>query len=120
MTLSHNHSQPRDGPDQTQPSSVGAAPVFITGIGLCSQPGTEPVALFGAVGTHLSGARSHDCLDAPLPGEKDRAPILFSPVSHLQGLETPHDRIAALAQTALEAAANQLTENISGESILQN
>jgi 3-oxoacyl-[acyl-carrier-protein] synthase-1 len=70
------------------------------------------------VGTHLSGARSHDCLDAPLPGKKERAPILFSPVSHLQGLETPHDRIAALAQTALEAAANQLTENISGEAIL--
>lgn len=78
MTLSRNPSQPRGGPDQTRPPSTRPTPVFITGIGLCCQAGTEPFALFGAVGTNLSGARAHACLEAPLP-EKEANPRYCTP-----------------------------------------
>lgn len=118
MNPSRNPSQPSCGPDQTRPPSTKPAPVFITGIGLCCQAGTEHFALFGAVGTHLSGARAHACLEAPLPGKKDKAPILYAPVSRLEGLDMPHDRIAVLAQIALKKAVEQLSETISGEAIL--
>ncbi|ABA90063.1 hypothetical protein Pcar_2828 [Syntrophotalea carbinolica DSM 2380] len=114
MMPSRNPSQTRSSTNQPRPSS----PVFITGIGLCCQTGTEPFALFGAVGTQLADTRTHDCLDAPLPGQKDRAPILYAPVSRLEGLDMPHDRIAALAQIALTKAVEKLSETISGENIL--
>jgi 3-oxoacyl-[acyl-carrier-protein] synthase-1 len=117
MTHSPNHTRQKNGSSQNHPSS-GTTPVSITGIGLCCQPGTEPFALFGAVGTNLSGARTHDCLEAPLPGKKDQAPILYTPVSRLEGRDTPHDRIVVLAQIALEKAAEQIPVGIPGEAIL--
>jgi 3-oxoacyl-[acyl-carrier-protein] synthase-1 len=118
--MNHPSAQPRhkNGAAQTTPSTAAPSPVVITGIGLCCQPGTEPFALFGAVGTNLSGARAHGYLEAPLPGKKDKAPILYAPVSQLEVLDTPHDRIAVLAQTALEGAAEQLPEKIAGEAVL--
>jgi len=118
MNHSSTQNRKKKGASLTTPSATGPTPVFITGIGLCCQPGTEPFALFGAVGTNLSGARTHDCLEAPLPGKRDTGPILFAPVSRFEGLDTPHDRITALAQIALEGAAEQLSEKISSEAIL--
>jgi 3-oxoacyl-[acyl-carrier-protein] synthase I len=118
MNHSTTQTRQKNGAAQTTPSAAAPSPVAITGIGLCCQPGTEPFALFGAVGTNFSGTRAHDCLEAPLPGKRDRASILYAPVSRLEGLDTPHDRIAALAQIALEKAAEQLPEAIPGEEVL--
>jgi hypothetical protein len=41
--------QQKSSPALPPPSRVGRATDFITGIGLCSQTGTEPFALFSAV-----------------------------------------------------------------------
>lgn len=118
--MTHYPTQPRhkNGPVQTTPSAAAPSPIAITGIGLCCQPGTEPFALFGAVGTNLSGARTHECLEAPLPGNKDRAPILYAPVSQLADMEKPHDRMVALAQVALKTASEQIPKGIHAEAIL--
>lgn len=118
MNSLSTQTRQKNGAAPTTPSAAPSPPVAITGIGLCCQPGTEPFALFGAVGTNLSGARAHDCLDTPLPGKKDRDPILYAPVSQLAGLDTPHERITILAQIALEAAAEQLPEGIPEEAVL--
>lgn len=116
MSHSPDQLKPKNGSAPNHP--FGAPPVSIAGIGLCCQAGTAPFALFGAVGTNLSGVCAHDCLEAPLPGKKGNAPILCAPISHLEGLNTPHDRITALAQIALAAAAEQIPKEIPGEAIL--
>jgi 3-oxoacyl-[acyl-carrier-protein] synthase I len=70
------------------------------------------------VATHLSGVRPHGCLEAPLPGKRETAPVLFVPVADLEGLQTPFERISVLAEEALKSAADQLPEEIPAEAIL--
>jgi 3-oxoacyl-[acyl-carrier-protein] synthase I len=110
--------QQRQESDASTGPRSAVATVAVAGVGLCCLTGSEAFALFGAVAAQLRGARAHASLEAPLPGKKELASLLFAPVPDLEGLDTPHERMAALAQSALGAAAEGLLEKTPGDSIL--
>jgi 3-oxoacyl-[acyl-carrier-protein] synthase-1 len=94
------------------------APVYISGIGLCCQSGNEPFALFTAVATHFDGACSHERIDGALPRSGATAKLQHVPVPYLESGKSPHERIAALAETALREASDRLSEKIPSGAVL--
>lgn len=118
MNSSLKHYHKKNRPAHNSPSPVASLPVSISGIGLCCNTGGEPFALYGAVATHLSGACSHDNIGATPPGDDESAKVQFAPVAGLEGMQTPHGRIAALAKTALSATAGKLSEKMPAEAVL--
>ncbi len=91
---------------------------WITGLGLHCIAGDQPFALLGAVGAGFSGARPDPVLCVPFPGKDGEQPVLSAPVSDLEGIEHPAERMAILAGAAIAQAAEALPDGLSPDKIL--
>ncbi len=91
---------------------------WITGLGLNCVAGDQPFALLGAVGAGFCGARPDPVLCVPVPGKDGEQPVLSAPVSALEGIEHPAERMAILAEAALSQAAGTLPDGLTPEKVL--
>jgi len=90
----------------------------IAALGLCCLAGDQPFALLGAVATSLSGARPSPSLSAAGLGPGDESPILRAPISGLEGVDHPGERITLLAAAALGQTLSVLPEGTTWSRIL--
>ena len=92
--------QQQNSQTKVQPKALCLNNIAITGVGLNSAAGTEPVALFGAVGTNLGFIRPDPVLEAPALTGDGVENIMTCAIEDLTE-EDPHDRIMACMIPAL-------------------
>lgn len=91
---------------------------LITGIGLSCIAGDQPFALFGAVGTDLSGASPNPLLKVAVQGQNGDQPVMSAPVTDLDGIDLPSERMEFLAVSALAKATESLPKDLDYEKLL--
>lgn len=83
-------------------------PLAVTGVGVHCVAGDQPFALFGAVGSNISATR----LDPLQPGAGGTAPALVAPVTGLEGVDHPAERLRILTESALAGVLESLPEGV--------
>ncbi len=86
--------------DDIKPKAIALENIAITGMGLNCVAGSEPIALFGAVGTHLGHTQPDPVLEAPALDGNGVESVMTCAMVDIDD-EDPHDRFMSCLIPAL-------------------